>query len=103
MTSSLGYSVRRMWQTQSQKPFVRLVRLFAGRVFNGSGDSSDGELDLSLGLVLSLLALPGGFYSILLLNKYATLLQWMRGEHSFDPLAEALPDEYFFIVLSMTV
>jgi hypothetical protein len=103
MTSSLGYSVRRMWQTQSQKPFVRLVRLFAGRVFHGSGDSSDGELDLSLGLVLSLLALPGGFYSILLLNKYATLLQWMRGEHSFDPLAEALPDEYFFIVLSMTV
>jgi hypothetical protein len=56
-----------------------------------------------MGLVLSLLALPGGFYSIFLLEKYSTLLQWMRGQHDFDPLAAALPDEYFFIVLSMTV
>jgi hypothetical protein len=79
------------------------VRLFVGRVFHGSGESADGELDLSMGLVLSLLALPGGFYSIFLLEKYSTLLQWMRGQNNVDPLAAALPDEYFFIVLSMTV
>jgi hypothetical protein len=95
--------MRRQWDTHSQKPFLRLVRLFVGRVFHGSSESAEGDLDLSMGLVLSLLALPGGFYSIFLLEKYSTLLQWMRGQHDFDPLAAALPDEYFFIVLSMTV
>ena len=84
-------------------PFLRLVRLFVGRVFHGNGDSADGELDLSMGLVLSVLSLPGGFYSLFLLEKYSSLLQWMRHEQSIDPLAGALPDEYFFIVLSMTV
>lgn len=103
MTSALLHTARRKWDAHSQRPFTRLVRLFVGRVFHGSGESAEGELDLSLGLVLSLLALPGGFYSILLLDKYSTLLQWMRGQHDFDPLAAALPDEYFFIVLSMTV
>jgi len=79
------------------------VRLFVGRVFHGSGESADGELNLSMGLILSLLALPGGFYSIFLLEKYSTLLQWMRHQPDVDRLAGALPDEYFFIVLSMTV
>jgi hypothetical protein len=100
--ASLVRSLRRKWDEYSHKPFPRLVRLFVGRVFHGSGES-EGELDLSMGLVLSLLALPGGFYSIFLLDKYSTLLQWMHGQHNFDPLAAALPDEYFFIVLSMTV
>jgi hypothetical protein len=95
--------MRRKWATHSQKPFLRLVRLFVGRVFHGSGESADGELDVSTGLILSLLVLPGGFYSLLLLEKYSSLLQWMRHQHTFDPLAGALPDEYFFIVLSMTV
>ena len=47
--------------------------------------------------------MPGGFVSILLLNKYGTFLQWLRGQTNVDPLLVALPDEYFFIVLSMTV
>ena len=103
MTLSLVRSVRRRWAARSQDPFLRLVRLFVGRVFHGGNDSADSELDLSMGLVLSFLALPGGFYSLLLLEKYSSLLQWMRHQHTFDPLAGALPDEYFFIVLSMTV
>ena len=61
------------------------------------------ELDLSIGLILALLALPGAFYSLFLLEKYSTLLQWMHGQKELDPLAGALPDEYFFIVLSMVV
>jgi hypothetical protein len=80
-----------------------LVRLFAGRIFHGGGDASSGELDVGLGVVLSLLALPGGFYAILLFEKYSTLLLWMRGQENFDPLAATVPDEYFFIVLSMFV
>lgn len=95
--------MRLNWDAQSQKPFGRLVRLFVGRVFHGSGESAEGELDLSLGLIISLLALPGGFYAIFLLDKYSTLLQWIHGQRDFDLLAAALPDEYFFIVLSMAV
>jgi len=101
--ASLVRGVRQTWDAHSRKPFLQLVRLFGGRIFHGSNEGGGGELDLSLGLILSLLALPGGFYSILLFEKYATLLQWMRGQPDFDPLTAALPDEYFFIVLSMVV
>jgi hypothetical protein len=85
------------------RPFIRLVRLFLDRTFHGGDDSGAGELDLSLGLVLSLLALPGALYSTLLFEKYSTLLLWMRGQHNFDPVTATVPDEYFFIVLSMVV
>lgn len=95
--------MRQWWKAGSQLPFYRLVSLFVDRIFHGGGDGSEDNLDFSLGLILSLLALPGGFYSIFLFNKYGTLLQWIRGQQGFDPLAAALPDEYFFIVLSMVV
>lgn len=94
---------RQRWQAYSQRPSSRLVRLFVGRIFHGGAESAQGDLDVSLGLILSLLALPGGFYALFLLEKYATLLRWIRGQADFDPLAAALPDEYFFIVLSMVV
>jgi hypothetical protein len=93
---------RRRWEEITRRPFARLVHLFAFRVFHGSGEDSD-DLDFSLGLIFTLLALPGGFSSLLLFNKYGTLLQWMRGDTNFDPMAAAMPDEYFFIVLSMVV
>jgi hypothetical protein len=80
-----------------------MVQLFIARIFHGGGDADSEGLDLSIGLVLSLLALPGGFVSILLFNKYGSLLQWMRGTTEVDPYALAVPDEYFFIVLSMVV
>jgi hypothetical protein len=47
--------------------------------------------------------MPGGFVSILLFDKYGSLLQWLRGQTNVDTLSIAFPDEYFFIVLSMTV
>jgi hypothetical protein len=102
MTSSTN-SLRRRWQARAERPFFRLVSLFVDRIFHGGGESSEDDLDFSLGLILSLLALPGMFYSIMLFNKYGSLLQWLRGQHNFDPLAAALPDEYFFIALSMVV
>jgi len=102
MSSFLTHSLRQRWAAQAQRPFFRLVRLFADRIFHGGGESED-DLDFSLGLVLSILALPGGFYSIFLFDKYGSLMLWIRGQHNFDPLAAALPDEYFFIVLSMVV
>jgi len=83
-------------------PFPVLVRLCATRIFHGS-NAGEEELNISMGLLLTLLAIPGGFASIFLFDKYGSFLQWLRGEGKFDPLAAAMPDEYFFIVLSMVV
>jgi len=91
------------WDRYRQRPFWRLVELFVARIFRGGGDSDAEGLDLGVGLVLTLLAMPGGFVSILLFNKYGSLLQWLRGQRNVDTLLIAFPDEYFFIVLSMTV
>ena len=95
-------SMFRQWEERSQRPFWRLVRLFVARIFRGGGDADTDGLDLGIGLVLTVLALPGGFVSLFLLDKYGTFLQWLRGT-TVDPLLVVLPDEYFFIVLSMTV
>lgn len=95
--------VRHWWEYYRKRPFLRLVDLFAARIFRGGGDADADGLDLGIGLVLTLLALPGGFVSILLLDKYASFLQWLRGMTNVDPLATSFPDEYFFIVLSMAV
>lgn len=94
---------RTRWDSYRERPFWRLVEIFTGRVFRGGGDSDAPGLDLGIGLVLTQLAMPGGFVSILLLNKYGTFLQWLRGVNVADPLLVSFPDEYFFIVLSMTV
>jgi hypothetical protein len=91
------------WDRDRQRPFWRLVELFAARIFRGGGDADAEGIDLGIGLVLTLLAMPGGFVSLLLLDKYGSFLQWLRGMTNVDPLAVSFPDEYFFIVLSMTV
>ena len=85
-----------------RRPFPLLVALSMSRIFHGS-NAGEEEVNLSMGVVLALLALPGGFVSIFLFDKYGSFLQWLRGETGFDPLAAAFPDEYFFIVLSMVV
>jgi len=87
-------------QSLSESPFGRLLRLFVGRIFHGDSDS---ELTFSMGLLLALLPVPGGFYAVFLFEKYSTLLQWMRGERVTSPIAAAMPEQYFFIVLSMAV
>ena len=91
------------WQKYRERPFWRLVELFVERIFRGGGDTDTEGVDLGVGLVLTLLAMPGGFVSVLLFDKYGSLLQWLRGQLHVDTLMIALPDEYFFIVLSMTV
>jgi hypothetical protein len=85
-----------------ERPFARLVRHCVDRILHG--DSSEpGELDLGIGTVLGLLAAPGAFASIFLLDKYGSLFMWLRGQGKFDAYAASLPDEYFFIVLAMVV
>jgi hypothetical protein len=102
MTSPLEI-LRRWWEYYRERPFLLLVRIFVGRIFRGGGEADSEGIDLGVGLVLTLLALPGGFISVLTFVKYSTLLSWMRGAPQADPLAVALPDEYFFITLSMAV
>jgi hypothetical protein len=96
-------TTRARYKTLSTGPFVQLVRLFSGRIFYGNNDSSEDELTFGMGSLLALLPLPGGLYSIFLFEKYSTLLQWMRGQKLNDPMQAVLPNEYFFIVLSMAV
>jgi hypothetical protein len=86
----------------SDHAFYRLVRLSLDRMLYGAHAGTD-EIESSVGLTLSLLALPGAFLSLLLFNKYGSLLRLLRGQVHFDPYAASLPDEYFFIVLSMLV
>jgi hypothetical protein len=95
-------SLASKWDAYICRPFPLLVRLSMNRIFHGSNGGEE-ELNISMGLLLALLAIPGGFASLLLFDKYGSFLQWLRGQTKFDPLAAALPDEYFFIVLSMVV
>ena len=60
-------------------------------------------MDVALGVIVILLAMPGVLVSLLLFEKYGSLIRWMRGDGVFDPFVATMPDEYFFIVLSMVV
>ena len=94
---------RSAWEARARRPFPTLLRVFIGRVFYGGGDSGDSEMDVALGVILILLAMPGTLVSLLLFEKYGSLVRWMRGDGMFDPFTATIPDEYFFIVLSMVV
>jgi hypothetical protein len=61
------------------------------------------EMNMGLGVVLAMLASPGAFSSLFMLDKYSTLLQYFRGQMHFDPIRASVADEYFFVVLSMSV
>ena len=88
-------------QSTLERPFPRLVAHFAATIFEGETAADDA--DMGVGGVLGLLAVPGAFLSILLFDKYSTLLQWLRGIHQFNIYTESLPDKYFFIVFSMAI
>lgn len=83
-----------------ERPFWRLVAHFGMRLFSGGGE---GGLELGMGAILALLAAPGAFISILLLDKYSGLLRYFRGNHAFDAYASSLPDQYFFLTFSMAI
>lgn len=83
-------------------PFQVLVLHFVKRVFANEDNQGNGS-NVNVAAVLALLATPGGFASIFLLDKYSTLLQWVRGQRNFNPLRASIADEYFFVVLSMTI
>jgi hypothetical protein len=86
-----------------RRPFPRLVAHFASVVVNSGQESGASELNVGIGGMLALLATPGGFVSIVMFNKYSSLLRWIHHVPTFDVYAASLPDKYFFIVFSMVV
>ena len=94
----------RYWNAYQQTPFGCLLRVFIGRIFHGGGEPGAEEgLDLGIGVILILLAMPGVLASLLMFEEYGSLIRFLRGDGVFDPYVATIPDEYFFIVLSMTV
>jgi hypothetical protein len=93
-------------QSFRKSPFGCLLTLFLTRMFQGNSDSSD-DLNLGIAAILSLLAVPGMLISMLMFEKYGSLLRFIRGGTSavfdFDPFVAAIPDEYFFVVLSIVI
>jgi hypothetical protein len=88
----------------TRTPFGTLFRLFLGRMFHGSSDDDDGQLDLGPGVIAILLAMPGLLVSLLMFEKYGSLMHFLNGDlYTFDAFAETLADEYFFVVLSIVV
>jgi hypothetical protein len=95
-------SLHGRFTTLSRTPSMTLLRLFIGRIFHG-GDAGADELDVGVTVILIFLALPGTLVSLLMFEKYGSLIRFLRGDRVFDPYLATIPDEYFFIVLSMAV
>jgi hypothetical protein len=116
--SGLRKFVRSEREIRSDRPFYRLLQHCLDRTFHGHERSETGEVDVSIGIILAILAAPGAFVSLALISKYGTFFLWFREYHvkdpvgslrrggeilHFDPFTASLPDQYFFIVLSMVV
>src|SRR5260221_2272002 len=95
--------IQTRWQAFSRTPFGCLLRLFVARMFHGGGEPGAGELDLGIGVLVIMLGMPGLLVSLLMLEKSGSLIRYLRGHLISDPYPTTMPDEYFFIVLSLTV
>src|SRR5262249_40671624 len=82
-------------------PFHRLVHHFITRIFYGAGEGD--ELQFGIPALLGLLSTPAAFGSIQLLWKYSTLVLFLMRRKFFDVYRASVPDEYFFVVYSMTI
>lgn len=95
--------MRRQQSAMTHDPFRILVAHFVKRIFANDGEQGTGSPGVGVGVVLAILASPGAFASIFLLDRYSTLMQWFREQTNFNPYRASISDEYFFVVLSMTI
>jgi hypothetical protein len=95
--------LRKRWRNFKQTAFGGLLRLFVGRMFHGGAEADSDSLGMGVGVLVILLGMPGLLASLLMLEEYGSLIRYLRGDGVFDPFVATLPDEYFFIVLSMFV
>ena len=83
------------------RPFGRMCEHFL-RALTQTGQESE-QLEFGAGALLALLAVPGGFAALSLLDRYSTFLAWLRQQGPVDVFAVSMPDKYFFIVFSMAI
>ena len=82
-----------VWRERAlRRPFFRLVGHFLARLVRGGNDATSTEMELGVGGLLGLLAAPGAFSCLLLLDKYSTFLNWMRGRFHTDLYVASAPD-----------
>jgi hypothetical protein len=89
----------------ARSPFVRLVAHFLARLVRGGNDAASTEFELGAGGLLGLLAAPGAFSCLLLLDKYSysNILSYMLARRGPDPYVVSYPDKYLFLALAMAV
>jgi hypothetical protein len=90
--------IRRAWR----RPFGRLVSHFLLRLARGGKDAGAYEFELTLGPLLGMLAAPGAISCFLLIPKYSSLLNWLRGRLHVDMLLTSAPEKYLYIALAMS-
>ena len=103
MMSRIRALLRKKCERVFQTPFGCLLRLFVARMFHGSSKPGAEDLNLGVGVILILLAMPGVLVSLLMFGMYGSLIRFLRGQPAFNPFTSTVSDEYFFIVLSMVV
>ena len=85
---ALSQTLKAKLNDLTHSPFGTLLRLFLGRISHGSGDADDGQLDLGPGVTALLLAMPGMLISLLMLEKYGSLIHFLHGDvFTFDAFA----------------
>lgn len=83
--------------------FRRLVIHFSRRIIQGGSEDS-GEVQLSLGAMLALLASPGVILAIGLLDKYSSLLRYVRGQPvNTDLIPRSTGDGCMLLAFSMAI
>src|ERR1700760_508711 len=99
--------VRRPLNRFRRGPFGRLIAHFLARVVAPSGAASEDYESSGFALgaagMLGLLAAPGAFGCFLLLDKYSSLLDWMRRRLHQDYLVTSIPDKFVFLTMAMAV
>jgi hypothetical protein len=92
---------QRFWH--SRTPFARLVRHFLARLVRSEEDPAASEVQLGVGALLGLLSVPGALTCFILLDKYSSFLNWIRGRAHQDLYLISLPDKYLFLALAMAI
>jgi hypothetical protein len=90
-------SSRQWLREAAATPFGRLVAHFLQKMVRAS------DLDVGVGGLLGILAAPGGFAAILMLDHYSAFLNWYRGHLHDDLYVTSIPDKYLFLAVAMAV
>jgi hypothetical protein len=98
-TAPPAKSFRQSLRSAAATPFGRLVAHFLQKMVRAS------DLDVGAGGLLGLLAAPGAFASLFMLEKYSTLLDSPYFRHSGpqDYYVTSITDKYLFIAVAMAV